>query len=201
MGIQTKELTDQEKILARIALIVKGLSYVQGDLEKTIGGYANATRRAAGEWENFKAKFGTPVAGFAADAMAGARQIADNPMGYVKKLFTPDSGDAFQKEADKRAGVNSKEMTARTPNAQSKAERDAEIMAGIYKQRAAADREREIDKPGRNLMANLAQGGEGLKQALGNALSGNVGNILGGFLKGGLGGAVKERRRAACSIR
>ena len=44
--------------------------------------------------------------------MAGARQIADNPMGYVKKLFTPDSGDAFQKEADKRAGVNSKEMTA-----------------------------------------------------------------------------------------
>ena len=191
MGIQTKELTDQEKILARIALIVKGLSYAQGDLEKTIGGYANATRRAAGEWENFKSKFGTPLAGAAADTMAAARQIADNPMGYVKKLFTPDSGDAFQKEADKRAGVNSKEMTAPGPGPHSKAERDAEIMAGIHKRRAAQDYEREVGKPGRNLMANLAQGAEPLKAALGNALSGNVGNILGGFLKGGLAGGLK----------
>lgn len=192
MGIQTKELTDQEKILARIALIVKGLSYAQGDLEKTIGRYANATRRAAGEWENFKAKFGTPIAGFAADAMAGARQVADNPTGYLKKLFTPDSGDAFQKEADKRAGVNSKEMTAPAKNPpKTIAERNQEIMADIYQRRAAQDYERVIGKPGRNKLADLSQGADALKGALSNALSGNVGNILGGLLKGGLAGGIK----------
>jgi hypothetical protein len=192
MGIQTKELTDQEKILARIALIVKGLTYAQGDLEKTIGGYANATRRAAGEWENFKAKFGGPVAGFGADAMAAARQIADDPTGYLKKLFTPDTGDAYQKEADKRAGVGSKEMTAPAPLApKSKAERDAAIVAGIIAKRNADDYERTVGKPGRNLMADIAQRMEPVKNALGNALSGNVGNILGGLLHGGLAGGIK----------
>jgi len=44
------KLTDQQKLLARIALITEGLKYAQGDLANTIGEYANQTRKAAGDW-------------------------------------------------------------------------------------------------------------------------------------------------------
>jgi hypothetical protein len=190
MGIVNDKLTDQEKIYARIALIVKGLSYAQGDLEKTIGGYANATRRLAGEWENMKAKMGGPVAGFGADLMAGARQVASNPMGYVKKLFTPDSGDAFQKEADKRAGVNSAEMTKKDPRVKTMAEKNKEIMDGIFKRREDRDKQVALDsaRPGLN---NLMDAGGALKRALGGAMQGPLGGVLSGFLGGGVAGAVK----------
>jgi hypothetical protein len=168
---------------------VKGLSYAQGDLEKTIGGYANATRRLAGEWENLKAKMGGPVAGFGADALASIRQVAHDPIGYMKALVDPEASKKYQREADKRAGVNSKEMTAPIP--MDTRSRNQKIMDGIFERRQARDKEVFIDQPARQKLSDMAQAGEGLKNALGNAIQGPLGNVLGGFLKGGLAGAVK----------
>lgn len=189
MGITNKVLTDQEKIYARIALILKGLSYAQGDLEKTIGGYANATRRLAGEWENLKAKVGGPVAGFGADTLAAARQAASNPSQFFNAFFNKDDAAkaAFQRDVDKAAGVNSDEMQRPAPDLRTLREKQ---LQKEFEQKQAFEREFFIDQPGRKLMANIAQGSEPIKQALGQALSGNVGSILGGFLRGGIAGGI-----------
>jgi hypothetical protein len=72
MGLTTtnSKLSEHEKFLARVELISKGLSSAQGDLARTADGYANSIRRLAGEWENFKAEIGKPVAEGAAGGLS-----------------------------------------------------------------------------------------------------------------------------------
>lgn len=53
-----KALTDQEKMLARVALIMEQTSQVQGDFANTSGEAANAQRIATAEMENAKAVIG-----------------------------------------------------------------------------------------------------------------------------------------------
>ena len=191
MGMVNKELTDQEKILARIALIVKGLSYAQGDLEKTINGYANAARRLEGEWKNLKATIGESLAEWGAASFAGIRDVVSNPKEALKNLYSLNLG-ASQKRLDKALGVNSAAMTA--PAAQKASLQDRFIMSEIEK-RAALNWEAMIGKPGRRNLANMAQAAQPLKDALARAAGGPLGGILGGLLSGGIGGAVMGAAR------
>jgi len=68
-----RELTEQEKVLARVEIITKGLSKAQGDAARTMDGYANSIRRLKGEWENFQAEAGQPLASGAADVLTARR--------------------------------------------------------------------------------------------------------------------------------
>lgn len=52
------ELTDQQKLVARMSLITAGLGYANGDLARTIDGVANQARSAAGRWTNAMAALG-----------------------------------------------------------------------------------------------------------------------------------------------
>ena len=55
----SKELTDQDKVLARNALIMEQTTLQQGDFARTAGSAANLQRSLAGTIENTKAKIGT----------------------------------------------------------------------------------------------------------------------------------------------
>lgn len=52
------ELSDQDKMLARTSLIMQGLSYAQGDLERTSESAANQFRKAGGGVEEFGIRIG-----------------------------------------------------------------------------------------------------------------------------------------------
>jgi hypothetical protein len=91
MGMLNTQLTDQEKLLARIALIVKGLSYTEDDLAKTITEYANATRKAAGDWENFKALMGDEIKPVVMELIKAGYELKD----VFAEAFSGDVSEAF----------------------------------------------------------------------------------------------------------
>lgn len=67
-------LTDQQKIMARVAMITAGLSDANGDLARTSGGVANLARNAWGQLENLGAEVGKaflPVVQRALSATSG----------------------------------------------------------------------------------------------------------------------------------
>lgn len=53
-----KTMTDQQKIAARAGLIMRGLSYAQGDLERTSDSAANQFRKAGGGIQEFGTRLG-----------------------------------------------------------------------------------------------------------------------------------------------
>lgn len=87
LGFDPSKLTDQEKLLTRISLIVKGLAYTEGDLKNTINEYANATRAAAGHWENMKAVIGGEIKPVLSEALVMANSMA----GAMKEAFGKES--------------------------------------------------------------------------------------------------------------
>jgi hypothetical protein len=92
MGLTTSngKLSEQEKFLARVELISKGLASAQGDLARTADGYANSIRRLAGEWENLKAEIGKPVAEGAAGGLANVLGGITGVKGASKEIgFLP----------------------------------------------------------------------------------------------------------------
>ena len=104
------ELTESEKVMARVKIITEGLSKAQGDHERTLGSYTNQIRKLNGEWENLKAEMGAPIASTAALLMQRGREVASktsmfelmtNPIGIAAEL-----GKSFQNQADLNAGVN-----------------------------------------------------------------------------------------------
>lgn len=71
-------LTEQEKMLARVALIMEQTSQVQGDFANTSGEAANAQRIATAEMENAKAVIGQallPVMAMLAQAVAAVARV------------------------------------------------------------------------------------------------------------------------------
>jgi hypothetical protein len=63
MGYQlvSGQLTAQQKVMARAAIIMKQTTDAQGDLERTSGGYANQTRELWGRLENLAASIGAEL--------------------------------------------------------------------------------------------------------------------------------------------
>lgn len=56
-----EELTEQQKVTARAALIERGLAKSTGDLERTQGSVANQVRKNEGNWANFATTLGELV--------------------------------------------------------------------------------------------------------------------------------------------
>lgn len=67
MGIAAagEELTEQQKVMARSAIITDQMSEASGDLEKTQGSLANRVKALKGRFENFAAEFGMRLLPFA----------------------------------------------------------------------------------------------------------------------------------------
>lgn len=55
------ELTEAQKVQARVSLITKGLADAQGDMARTASGAANQMRALSGRMENFKADAGAAI--------------------------------------------------------------------------------------------------------------------------------------------
>jgi hypothetical protein len=53
-----EELTEAQKVMGRSALIMKGLSTAEGDLQRTQGGFANQSRELWGRFENTLSEIG-----------------------------------------------------------------------------------------------------------------------------------------------
>ena len=98
------EFTEQEKVMARVKLITEGLSKAQGDHERTMGSYANQIRMLKGEFENWKADVGGPVAGGASLVMQSMRQEGVG-MAIQRSLYSAFGFNTWQGPADKAAGV------------------------------------------------------------------------------------------------
>lgn len=105
----TKDLTEQEKVLARVELITRGLAKAQGDHARTMDGYANQIRKLSGEWQNFKAEIGGPLAGGATQIMSmlrkdGFQKTLDSLFGAMWDTIE-GKPNPLQAGADKIAGV------------------------------------------------------------------------------------------------
>jgi hypothetical protein len=106
-----RELTEQEKVLARVTVITQGLAKAQGDHERTLGSYKNQLKLVTGELENWMAAMGQPLSGAAALLMKRGREVQEKaaPWEYAFPLalayrFAAGSRD-MQREADVNAGV------------------------------------------------------------------------------------------------
>lgn len=69
-----KALTDQEKVLARVAIIMKETKIAQGDIGRTQGGLANQTRELNAQWRDLQANVGER---FVPAATAGVTALND----------------------------------------------------------------------------------------------------------------------------
>ena len=70
-----RELTDQEKIVARLALIRKQAGPAVGDLERTADSNANQLRKLQGELENAAVDFGGKLQGALQDGISLAHEL------------------------------------------------------------------------------------------------------------------------------
>jgi hypothetical protein len=77
LAATTKELTDQDKVLARNALILEQTTLQQGDFARTADGAANQQRILAAEIENSRAAIGQGLLPAYKDLLAVLVQVAD----------------------------------------------------------------------------------------------------------------------------
>lgn len=97
LAATTKEITDQDKVLARQALILEQTSIQQGDFARTADGAANKQRILAADIENTKAKIGEGL-------LPVYQQLLDALIPSVEKL--EENADAFTKVGVAVAGVS-----------------------------------------------------------------------------------------------
>lgn len=79
-------LTDQEKSIARLHLIMQQTSQTQGDFQNTSDGLANSMRRAKAEIENAQASLGQDLLPVLAKAASGTAALAHEMTGFSGKL-------------------------------------------------------------------------------------------------------------------
>lgn len=92
----TKEITDQDKVLARQALILEQTTKQQGDFARTAEGAANKQRTLAAEIENTKSKIG-------AGLVPAYQSLLENLLPVVS--WTGENADAMSKLGVAVAGV------------------------------------------------------------------------------------------------
>lgn len=86
-----RELTDQEKVLARISLIRRQAGPAVGNLESTSGSAANQMRKLHGEIENIITSFGEKLLPALLSTIDGLHQFGS----VVKQAFGTEPVDAF----------------------------------------------------------------------------------------------------------
>lgn len=89
MGIaqQGQKLTEQQKVMARASLMMKGMKDAQGDLARTSGGVANQMRSFTGRLENFASQIGETLAPVTGKFLELANQV----MVRVSEAFSQNS--------------------------------------------------------------------------------------------------------------
>ena len=68
-------LTDQQKIMARAAIIMEATATAQGDVIRTNDSAANTLRRLSGAWEELKVKLGAQILPLFTPLVEGANQL------------------------------------------------------------------------------------------------------------------------------
>jgi hypothetical protein len=84
MGL-TDELTEQQKVMVRQALIMDSLGDAQGDLARTSQGFANQQRAAGGRLKTFLTMLGGPLTTAATGAFRGFNSIAKVGIRQLRK--------------------------------------------------------------------------------------------------------------------
>ena len=95
-----RELTDQEKVLARLSLIRKQAGPAVGDLERTADSNANQLRKLQGEMENAAVEFGDKLQAALKDGISLAHELGDAIMAATGKSAAENVGELV------RASVN-----------------------------------------------------------------------------------------------
>lgn len=92
MGLvkKAKDLDEQSKVIARAAIIERGLATASGDLERTQNSAANQFRKFAGTMENLATTIGTALMPAVSEAIAGLNEFAVAVSGAVEQ-----SGSGF----------------------------------------------------------------------------------------------------------
>lgn len=104
------EFTEQEKVMARVEIITRGLAKAQGDHERTMGSYVNQMRKMNGEVENFRTGIGAGISGGEAQFLVNVRDkgimgaIGSHGTEVFKQLFG-NKDTTFQAAADVAAGL------------------------------------------------------------------------------------------------
>lgn len=88
------ELTEQQKVLVRHALIMKSLGDAQGDLARTSAGFANQQRGATGRVKTFLTMLGGPLTTAATGAFRGFNSIAKVGIRLLRKQLPGLEKDA-----------------------------------------------------------------------------------------------------------
>lgn len=172
IGTVNGELTEQEKVLARVELITRGLSKAQGDHARTMDSYANQMRRLRGEWENTKAAMGGPVAGTAATLL---KLLRENPGGVAKSVFSLGMYQDFnfQDVADSAAGVNKLDL-GKLGAGPSAAERKQAADMAVFERAAQAARAARLAAFERGKFNGGGFGAFGMFGNLGGMLAGKA---------------------------
>lgn len=84
MGL-TDELTEQQKVMVRHRLIMKGLGDAQGDLERTSSGFANQQRAAGGRLQTVLQMLGGPLTTAATGAFRGLNAILKVAIRFLQR--------------------------------------------------------------------------------------------------------------------
>lgn len=84
MGIKG-ELTDQQKIMVRQAIIMEQLGDAQGDLRRTSQGYANQLRESQGRTKSFVSLLGGPMKTAMTGALKGFNSVAKVGVAELQK--------------------------------------------------------------------------------------------------------------------
>lgn len=100
IAASSKSMTDQEKILARAGLVMQGLSYAQGDLERTAGSASNQFRQAGGGI----AEFGTRIGEMLLPAVTVGIGAFNELLGSILD-FTESAGPQVSAVSDWMAGA------------------------------------------------------------------------------------------------
>jgi hypothetical protein len=75
LGGLTGQLTEQEKVQARVALILEQTTLAQGDLARTADSYTNTNRRAAKSFEELQAQIGEALLPLFTEILAQSPQL------------------------------------------------------------------------------------------------------------------------------
>lgn len=95
-----EELSDEAKILARIAIIRREAGVASGDAERSLNRNFEQMKKFWGDLENSVTEFGKSLQGSLTEAIKLARQIGESAGGLAKRAFGPEPGATFGEGAE-----------------------------------------------------------------------------------------------------
>ena len=84
-GIDPKAATQQQKVMARLNIILDGTTAAQGDAERTSGSFANQMKRLNGTFKDMQVALGSAVLPIVTKFVSRANQIVLVAAGWIEK--------------------------------------------------------------------------------------------------------------------